>query len=71
MMIVKESFEWSRSFSAIPGTITVKAGAGVEKTKNGLFVKPIYFFREYHDRLLMHDATYHGCHVSPENIINV
>jgi hypothetical protein len=64
-MKTKKAFEWARGYSAIPGTITIPAGAPVEKRNGDYFITPARFPE---GSILRHDATYYGCRVQPENI---
>jgi hypothetical protein len=62
---VKNAFEWHRPYSAIPGPITIPAGAPVEwNEKNKWFyVKPSFF-----NGIVRHDAIYYGCRVDNNNV---
>lgn len=62
----KSAFQWPKVFSAIPDCrVDIPEGAPVEEVRpNEFFVEPSFF----QDKIDRHDATYYGCHVTPDNV---
>lgn len=67
MRRVKQAFQWRRSFSAMPQPVEIPAGAPVELSQGAYWVQPVHFG----DEILRHDAAYHGCPVTPDNVEEV
>ena len=69
-MKTKNAFVWERSFTghsvALAG-IEIPAGVEVEKIHGVFYVVPSFFKS---GTIEHHDAVYHGCRVSPENVID-
>jgi hypothetical protein len=64
-MRVKKAFEWNRTYSAIPGGITIPAGTEVELRMGTYFVHPLFFDSK---SIEYHDAYYYGCRVDRDNV---
>ena len=68
-MVVKNSFIWHRSFSALNDEIKIPSGAPVEyhRKNKSYYVSPS-FFTIQKMYIEAHDATYYGCSVPENNI---
>jgi hypothetical protein len=65
IMKVKSEFDWNRSNSALVGAVKIPAAAPVELRNGTYFVQPDFFT----DDTMKHDATYYGCPVNPNNVV--
>lgn len=68
MRVVKNSFEWTRPFSAMPGTVHIEAGAHVE-LEDGRFYVSAAHFASKGMLIETHDASHYGCLVQPDNVV--
>jgi hypothetical protein len=67
-MKVKQSFQWHRTCSCIPGPIEIPAGVSVHLSRNGFFYVDTSYFLDKGMIIEAHDATYYGCRVDPTNV---
>jgi hypothetical protein len=65
-MKVKNEFEWNRTNSTLVGPIKIPAETPVELKNGTYFVKPDFF----QDDIMKHDATYFGCPVQNDNVVD-
>ena len=63
---VKNSFQWERSYSAIPYPVEIPEGAPVQEDATGTYwLDPSYFQGKPIEQT---DATYYGCRIDPANV---
>lgn len=66
MLKTKNEFSWNRSQSAIPEGIIIPAGTRVVKQEGEYFIPASHFPINSMER---HDATYYGCRVKADNVV--
>jgi hypothetical protein len=66
-MRVKKAFLWKRTFACIPDAVPIPAGVVVDwhNRNKCYYVRPQFFIN---DGIVLHDATYYGCRVAPDNV---
>ena len=72
-MRTKRAFVWTRTCSCLPPEFTkviIPSGAPVQYNEDNkaYYIEPGFF---KNDAIVLHDATYYGCRVDPDNVEEV